>query len=105
MQRRIDQFDSAGAQVIGISVDTGNAARLVVQETGATFPILSDPGLRVTTQFDMQLRGGWPMGGMGRLPEMGFVIVDGKGRIRAQRVDLLFGQTAIQMLPILKEMP
>lgn len=91
--------------MIGISIDTGDQARQVGQETGATFPLLSDPDLSVTTQFDMQLRAGWPMGGMGQFPEMGFVIVDGNGIIRAQRVDLDFGQGAIRLLPTLEKLP
>jgi len=52
----------------------------------------------------MQLRPNWPMGMMGRFAEMGFVVVDGKGIIRAQRVDLNFGQTAIQMIPLLRSL-
>lgn len=91
-------------EVLSISVDTGNAVRQLVQETGAIFPILSDRDLSVTQQFDMQLRGSWPMGGMGRLPEMGFVIVDGNGIIRAQRVEFYFGRTAIQLLPLLRSL-
>lgn len=102
MQKQIDEFNGANTQVLGISVDTGDRARQVVLQTGATFPLLYDPDLSVTRQFDMQLRAGWPMGGMGRLPEMGFVIVDSKGMIRAQRVDVYFGQTAIRMLPLLR---
>lgn len=85
-------------------MDNDANARLVAQQIGATFPLLSDPTLTVTRLFDMQLRAGWPMGGMGRLPEMGFVIIDGKGMIRAQRVDLLFGQTAIDMIPMLRSL-
>ena len=91
--------------MIGISIDTGDQARQVVQEIGATFPLLSDPDLSVTTQFDMQLREDWPMGGMGAFPEMGYVIVDGKGIIRAQRVDVYFGDAGPQILKWLKELP
>ena len=91
--------------MIGISIDTGDQARQVVQETGATFPLLSDPDLSVTRQFDMQLREGWPMGSMGAFPEMGYVIVDGKGIIRAQRVDVYFGEAGAQILKWLKELP
>lgn len=104
MQKQIDEFNGTNTQVLGISVDTGERARQVVLQTGATFPLLSDPDLSITRQFDMQLRAGWPMGGMGRLPEMGLVVVDAKGMIRAQRVDVYFGQTAIQMLPLLRRM-
>lgn len=91
--------------MIGISIDTGDQAQQVVQETGATFPLLSDPDLSVTQQFDMQLREGWPMGGMGNFPEMGYVIVDSKGMIRAQRVDVYFGEAGPQILKWLKDLP
>lgn len=91
--------------MIGMSVDTGDQARQVVQQTGVTFPLLSDPDLSVTRQFDMQLRAGWPMGGMGDFPEMGYVIVDGKGIIRAQRVEIYFGDAGPQILEWLKELP
>lgn len=41
------------------------------------------------------------MGGMGELPEMGYVIIDGAGKLRLQRVDLYFGNNAGQILDIL----
>jgi len=91
--------------VIGMSVDTGDQARQVAQQTGVTFPLLSDPDLGVTKQFDMQLREGWPMGGMGNFPEMGYVIVDGQGIIRAHRVEIYFGDAGAQILKWLEELP
>lgn len=91
--------------MIGISIDTGDQARQVVQRTGATFPLLSDPDLSVTTQFDMQLRSGWPMGGMGAFPVMGYVIVDSEGTIRAQRVETYFGDAGPQILRLLEDLP
>lgn len=91
--------------MIGMSVDTGDQARQVVQQTGVTFPLLSNPDLSVIKQFDMQLRAGWPMGGMGNFPEMGYVIVDGQGIIRAQRVEIYFGDAGAQILKWLEELP
>ena len=91
--------------MISINPDMGNHAQEVVQRIGATFPFLSDPDLNVTRQFDMQLREGWPMGGMGNFPEMGYVIVDGKGIIRAQRVDVYFGDASPQILKWLEDLP
>ena len=91
--------------MISINPDTGDHAQQVVQRIRATFPFLSDPDLNVTKQFDMQLREGWPMGGMGSFPEMGYVIVDGKGVIRAQRVDVYFGDASPQILKWLKDLP
>ena len=105
LQRWIDQFHNTGAEVLGISPDSGERARGVLQRTGASFPLLSDPDLKVTTQFDMQLKPNWPMGSMGRFPEMGYVIVDGKGIIRAQRVDVYFGQAGDQIVQWLRGLP
>lgn len=105
LQRRIDQFHSVGAEVIGISIDSGDQARQVVEQTGVTFPLLSDPDLSVTKQFDMQLRAGWPMDGMGAFPALGYVIVDGNGIIRAQRVVIYFGDSAPRILRWLEELP
>ena len=45
------------------------------------------------------------MGGMGNFPEMGYVIVDGNGIIRAQRVDVYFGEAAPQILRWLEDLP
>ncbi len=102
LQRRQGQFQSAGADLLGVGPDSGERARAVLQQTGATYPLLSDPDLNVITQFDMHLKPNWPMGGMGRLPEMGYVIVDGKGVIRAQRVDLYFGKNVNEILQLVQ---
>ena len=91
--------------MISINPDTSDRAQQVMQRIGATFPLLSDPDLSVTKQFDMQLREGWPMGGMGNFPVMGYVIVDGQGIIRAQRVETYFGDAGPQILRWLKDMP
>ena len=105
LQKRIDQFHKLGAEVIGINIDTSDQAKQVIQQTGATFPLLSDLDLSVTKQFDMQLREGWPMGRMGGFPAMGYVIVDGKGIIRAQRVETYFGDAGPQILKWLEDLP
>ena len=47
--------------------------------------------MKVTRLYDMQLRPDWPMGGMGDIPEMGYVVVGADGLIKLQRVDLYFG--------------
>lgn len=52
----------------------------------------------------MEVKPGQPMGGMRGFPQMGYVIVDGSGRIRAQRVDLEFGKHADQILDLLKRL-
>ena len=43
-----------------------------------------------------------PMGMMSGVAQMGFVIADGRGTIRIQRVDVNFGTHAEQILEILR---
>lgn len=63
--------------------------------------MLLDQDLAVARQFDMLPKPGQPMGGMGGVAQMGFVVIDGAGTIRVQRVDTNFGQDADQILEIL----
>ncbi len=42
-QGDIAKFVSAGAQILGISIDSPERNRKFAQEIGATFPLLSDP--------------------------------------------------------------
>ncbi len=58
--------------------------------------------MQVTRLYDMQLRPDWPMGGMGDIPEMGYVVVDTEGRIQLQRVDLYFGDNSEDILTTMK---
>lgn len=72
------------------------------QITRISAPVLLDRQLEVSRQYDLLPKFGQPMGGMRGVPQMGFVVVDGGGTIRVQRVDLYFGQHAGQMLEILR---
>lgn len=71
------------------------------QRSGAAVPILYDQDLVVAGQYDFLPQPGQPMGGMSGIPQMGFVIIDAQGTIRAQRVDIYFGNNANQILDIL----
>ena len=82
--------------------DTPDSLKQTQSVSGASFPLLSDMDLKVTRLYDMQLRTGWPMGDMGNIPEMGYVVVGGDGRIKLQRVDEYFGNDANDILTALK---
>ena len=82
--------------------DTPETLRQTQAGSGASFPLLSDIDMKVTRQYDMQLRPEWPMGGMGDIPEMGYVVVDAVGRIKLQRVDLYFGDNSEDILATMK---
>ena len=87
---------------MAVGYDTPESLRQAQVGSGASFPLLSDIDLTVTRLYDMLLRPEWPMGGMGRIPEMGYVIVGPDGLIRLQRVDLYFGDNAGDILMMLK---
>lgn len=82
--------------------DTPESLRQTQAGSGASFLLLSDIDLAVTRIYDMQLRPGWPMAGMGEIPEMGYVVVGADGLIRLQRVDLYFGDNADDILMTMK---
>lgn len=100
MEKRIDEFQ-AEADLIAVGYDTPETLSQTQAGSGASFPLLADRDLTVTRLYDMQLRPDWPMGGMGEIPEMGYVIVDANGLIHLQRVDLYFGDNAGQILDVL----
>lgn len=86
------------AEVYVVNPDTPENSRRVRQVTGIRLPILLDPGYTVAKRFDLP-GDGRPMGGL-----VGYVIIDGAGVIRVQRVDLDFGSHAGQILEILRSL-
>jgi len=50
-QADIAKFEQAGAQVLGISVDSRDKNRAFAQELGIRFPILSDEAKTVSQQY------------------------------------------------------
>ena len=89
------------ADVYAINRDQPEQTVQVRQGSGTTLPILYDQELIVAGQYDFLPQQGQPMGGMAGIPQMGFVIIDAQGLIRAQRVDIYFGDNAGQILDIL----
>lgn len=85
-----------------INSDTPENSRRLKQITGIAVPVLLDRNLDVARQYDLLPKRGQPMGGMSGVAQMAFVVVDGAGTIRVQRVDLQFGSHAGQMLEILR---
>ncbi|HXK34459.1 MAG TPA: redoxin domain-containing protein [Dehalococcoidia bacterium] len=85
LPKKVDALTAEGAAVLAISGDTTEAAARLSQELGLPFPILSDPRAAVVRAFAMY---GESMG----MPEMGYVVIDRQGRIRARRMDRRFGE-------------
>ncbi len=90
------------ADIYVINGDTPEDSRELKKMKGVTLPVLLDPTLEVARKYDMLPKPGQPMGGMGGVAQMGFVIIDRNGIIRVQRVDINFGEDASQMIEILR---
>ena len=101
LEKNIDNLRPL-ADIVAIGNDSATTIKQMQSTTKVSFPLLRDADLAVATKYDMQLRGDWPMGMMGTYPEMGYVVVDEHGLIRAQRVDLNFGDHTADMLLLLK---
>ncbi len=67
-----------------MSIDTQEEARALARQLGLTFPLLSDPGMEVISQYGMKGEGM-------EMADMGYVVIDREGRIRARRIDRQFG--------------
>lgn len=98
----MNEFKPLG-DLIAVGYDTPQSLKQTQAGSRASFTLLSDMDLKVTRLYNMQLREGWPMYGMGDIPEMGYVVVGPDGNIRAQRVDLYFGDNANDILTLLKK--
>lgn len=82
---------------MGISIDSPRVARRTSSRLGLTFPLLSDPPMRIIRQYRMT---GQDM----NMAYMGYVIIDRQGRIRARKVDPQFGEHVKDMLAILERL-
>jgi hypothetical protein len=77
-QADIAKFEQAGAQVLGISVDSRDKNRAFAQELGVRFPILSDEAKTVSQQYGVLIP-------LIRLAKRTTFIIDERGIIRPYR--------------------
>jgi peroxiredoxin len=101
LQKSADQLRAA-ADVFVINNDTPDNSRRLKRTAGLSLRVLLDHDLQVARSYDMLPKANEPMGMMSGVAQMGFVIVDGGGTIRVQRVDTHFGDHAGQILDILR---
>lgn len=78
---------------MAISVDPPQESRKLNQLLNGTFPLLSDPSLRVISAYGMLHQMGSSTVG-----NMGYAIVDGSGVLRHRAEDPLFGRRADEIL-------
>ncbi len=89
------QLEQAGARVLGISVDTPEAAGKLARELGLTFPLLSDPSMGVIRRYGM-------MGEGMKMGDMGYAVIDRRGRLREKKIDRKFAERVDDILSIVR---
>ncbi len=88
-------MERAGAQVIGISIDTPEAAGRLAKELGLTFPLLSDPTMQVIRRYGMKGEGM-------EMADMGYAVIDRRGRLREKKIDRKFAERVNDILAIVR---
>lgn len=83
--------------VLGISIDAPSVARGTAVQLGLQFPLLADPQMRVIRQYGMQGKGM-------QMADMGYVVLDARGRIRTRKIDRQFGGHARDILAIVQHL-
>jgi peroxiredoxin len=53
MEQRLPEFDAAGIRIVAISVDEPGVSRDLAHAKGYTFTLLSDPEMKVISQYDL----------------------------------------------------
>ncbi len=91
LQGRLGELTAKGAAVFAVSIDSPDDARKLVERLHLTFPILSDPGMRVIRPYGMR-------GEQMEMADLGYVVIDTAGRIRAKRIDREFGDHVERLL-------
>lgn len=94
LQRRLKEVEATGAAVFAVSIDRPEVARKLRQDLKLSYPILSDPRMEVTRAYRMK-------GERMEMSDMGYVIIDRQGLIRARRIDRTFADNLKDVLNIL----
>ena len=94
LQKRLKEVEATGAAVFAVSIDRPEAARKLRQDFNLTFLILSDSKMEVTRAYQMK-------GERMEMSDMGYVIIDRQGLIRAKRIDRTFADNLKEVLDAL----
>ena len=82
--------------MLGISIDTPDAAARLAKDLNLPFAILSDPRMEVIRAYGMKGEGM-------DMADMGWVVIDKQGRIRARQIDRRFGENVATIVRALRQ--
>lgn len=95
LRPHVRELEAEGAVVLGMSMDKPSDGYQLASSLSLSFPLLSDPNMAIVGEYGME---GKQMG----MPEMGYVVIDRQGRIRAQEIDRRFGENVNDILRALR---
>ena len=82
--------------MLGISIDMPDAAARLAKDLNLPFAILSDPRMEVIRAYGMKGEGM-------DMADMGYVVIDKQGRIRARQIDRRFGENVATIVRALRQ--
>jgi peroxiredoxin Q/BCP len=95
LRPHVKELEAQGAAVLALSMDAPEQASKLALDLNLAFPILSDPNMEIVREYGMY-------GKQMKMPEMGYVVIDKQGRIRAEEVDRQFGENTTDILRALR---
>jgi peroxiredoxin len=94
LREQIGRIRATGAEVFAISNDDREDASRMSGELLDDIRVLSDPSMRVIYRYGMK-------GERMAMADMGYVLIDGSGVIRARRIDPRFGDRSDEIVRVL----
>lgn len=82
--------------MLGISIDMPDAAARLAKDLNLPFAILSDPRMEAIRAYGMKGEGM-------DMADMGYVVIDRQGRIRARQIDRRFGENVAMIVRALRQ--
>jgi len=96
LRGEVGRMRDLGAEVMAISNDDRSQAQQMAAEFGGGVIVLSDPAMDVISRYGMGVEGG-------TMAEMGYVVIDGAGKVRVRKVDPLFGTHAEEIVNAVRD--
>ena len=96
LRETLPQILDMGARVLAISSDLRDDAARMAAELGPHVVVLSDPAMRVIVLYGMKAHNM-------AMAEMGYVVIDAGGRIRARRIDREMGEHAQDIIKAVRQ--
>jgi len=93
----IEAMKTLGFEVLAVSRDDKPFARLMAAMLDSKIPVLSDPSMEMIRAYQMKGEGM-------EMADLGYVVIDTKGRIRARKIDRKFGENAQDLIRVLKKL-